>query len=122
MQKAIEHLIAKLEMAAYWDGGTYDEDGYSNDDAIEVVNLSTAISLVEEMAKTITPDWIPASEGSMPKEGQKIYATIRDEKGRTLGVVIEQYYKKDWQNGTWEMKAWIPLPENYEEEKEKRYE
>lgn len=43
----VESVVEQLEKASYWTEPTYDEDGYSYDDEIEVIDLSDAIEIVK---------------------------------------------------------------------------
>ena len=51
MKKVFEKIIEHLENASYWTESSFDEDGYSNDDSEEVVNLHEAIEIVKQEAE-----------------------------------------------------------------------
>lgn len=46
-RKPIEDIAKQLYECSWWTPPTYDEDGYCNDDSAEVVDLDTAIEIVE---------------------------------------------------------------------------
>ena len=50
MEKVFEKIIEHLENASFWTDSSFDEDGYSNDDSEEVVNLHEAIEIVKKEA------------------------------------------------------------------------
>lgn len=43
----IDKIVEQMEKASHWTEPTYDEDGYSYDDEIEVIDLSDAIEIVK---------------------------------------------------------------------------
>ena len=43
----VEKIVAELEEASHWEDSTFDEDGYCNDDAEEVIYLHRAIDIVK---------------------------------------------------------------------------
>lgn len=47
----IDKVMVALEKASFWTDSTYDEDGYSNDDADEVIFLDKAIKIVKAGGK-----------------------------------------------------------------------
>lgn len=47
----IEDVCSRLEANAFWTEPTYDEDGYSNDDAEVVVPIETALAIVRAGSK-----------------------------------------------------------------------
>lgn len=49
MKKVIDRIIKELENVSYFTESTYDEDGYSNDDGEEVVNLCKAVDIVKKV-------------------------------------------------------------------------
>lgn len=49
MKEVIEKIIRELENASHFTEGTYDEDGYSNDDSEEVINLYRATEIVKKV-------------------------------------------------------------------------
>ena len=51
MNKVFEKIIEKLENASFWTDSSFDEDGYSNDDSEEVVDLREAIEIVKQEAE-----------------------------------------------------------------------
>ena len=51
MNKAFEKIIEHLENASFWTDSSFDEDGYSNEDSEEVVNLREAIEIVKREAE-----------------------------------------------------------------------
>ena len=51
MNKVFEKIIEHLENVSFWTDSSYDEDGYSNDDSEEVVNLREAIEIVKQEAE-----------------------------------------------------------------------
>ena len=42
----IDKVVERLERCKYWTPSTYDEDGYCNDDSMEVIDLDDAIGIV----------------------------------------------------------------------------
>ena len=62
MNKVFEKIIEHLENASFWTDSSFDEDGYSNDDSEEVVNLHEAIEIVKQEAEQYNNSWIPCSE------------------------------------------------------------
>ena len=51
MKTVFEKIIEHLENASFWTDSSFDEDGYSNDDSEEVVNLHEAIEIVKQEAE-----------------------------------------------------------------------
>ena len=51
MKEFIEKLIGRLEEESHWEEDTFDEDGYCNDDAEEVIYLHRAIEIVNQLAE-----------------------------------------------------------------------
>ena len=51
MKKVFEKIIEHLENASFWTDSSFDEDGYSNEDSEEVVNLREAIEIVKREAE-----------------------------------------------------------------------
>ena len=51
MNKVFEKIIEQLENASFWTDSSFDEDGYSNDDSEEVVDLHEAIEIVKQVAE-----------------------------------------------------------------------
>ena len=51
MQTVFEKIIERLENASFWTDSSFDEDGYSNDDSEEVVDLHEAIEIVKREAE-----------------------------------------------------------------------
>lgn len=47
----VEEVLEQLEDSAYWTQCTFDEDGYSNDDSEEVIELQKAIEIVKSGMK-----------------------------------------------------------------------
>lgn len=47
-RKPMERIAERLENNSFWTEPTYDIDGYSNEDEIEVINLQKAIEIMEE--------------------------------------------------------------------------
>ena len=43
----VDRVVEQLENSAYWTESTFDEDGYSNDDSEEVIELQKAIEIVK---------------------------------------------------------------------------
>lgn len=48
LKGAMERIVERLEDNSTWTDPTYDMDGYSNEDEIEVINLQKAIQIVKE--------------------------------------------------------------------------
>lgn len=42
----MDNVAEQLENWAYWTGSTFGEDGYSNDDSEEVIELQKAIEII----------------------------------------------------------------------------
>ena len=51
MNKVFEKIIEHLENVSFWTDPSFDEDGYSNDDSEEVVDLHEAIEIVKQEAE-----------------------------------------------------------------------
>lgn len=51
IQKFAERLKERLENASYWTMQTFDDDGFSNDDSEEVVDLQRANEIIDEVTK-----------------------------------------------------------------------
>ena len=51
MNKVFEKIIEHLENASFCTDSSFDEDGYSNDDSEEVVDLHEAIEIVKREAE-----------------------------------------------------------------------
>ena len=49
MNRAFEKIRELLKYASYWTESTYDEDGYSNDDSEEVVDLDKALLIINQV-------------------------------------------------------------------------
>lgn len=49
MKKVIDRIVKELENVSYFTESTYDEDGYSNDDSEEVINLYRATEIVKKV-------------------------------------------------------------------------
>lgn len=45
----VKEASKKMDACSWWTEGTYDEDGYSNDDEEEVVDVYRAINIVESI-------------------------------------------------------------------------
>ena len=45
----IKEASRKMEACSWWTEGTYDDDGYSNDDEEEVVSVDRAVNIVESI-------------------------------------------------------------------------
>lgn len=45
----VKEASKKMDACSWWTEGTYDEDGYSNDDEDEVVSADRAINIVESI-------------------------------------------------------------------------
>ena len=75
MKEVIEKIIRELENASHFTESTYDEDGYSNDDSEEVINLCKAVEIV----KRVLEDgwWIPVEE-RLPEDKQQVLVTNWD--------------------------------------------
>ena len=56
MQEVFEKIIEHLENASFWTDSSFDEDGYSNDDSEEVVDLHEAIEIVKQGGVSDVPD------------------------------------------------------------------
>ena len=51
MNKVFDEIIDRLENASFQTDSSFDEDGYSNDDSEEVVDLHEAIEIVKQEAE-----------------------------------------------------------------------
>ena len=47
----LDKVIEQLQNASWWTDSSYDDDGYSNDDESEVINLEKAVEIVERGRK-----------------------------------------------------------------------
>lgn len=47
-RKPMDRIVERLENNSFWTEPTYDIDGYSNDDEIEVISLQRAIEIIKE--------------------------------------------------------------------------
>lgn len=45
----VKEASKKMDTCSWWTEGTYDDDGYSNDDEEEVVSVDRAINIVESI-------------------------------------------------------------------------
>ena len=45
----VKEASKKMDACSWWTEGTYDDDGYSNDDEEEVVDVYMAINIVESI-------------------------------------------------------------------------
>lgn len=45
----VKEASKKMDACSWWTEGTYDDDGYSNDDEEEVVDVYRAINIVESI-------------------------------------------------------------------------
>lgn len=45
----VKEASKKMDACSWWTEGTYDDDGYSNDDEKEVVDVYRAINIVENI-------------------------------------------------------------------------
>lgn len=45
----VKEASKKMDACSWWTEGTYDDDGYSNDDREEVVDADRAINIVENI-------------------------------------------------------------------------
>lgn len=45
----VKEVSKKMDACSWWTEGTYDDDGYSNDDEEEVVDVYRAINIVESI-------------------------------------------------------------------------
>lgn len=114
MKEVIEKIIRELENASHFTESTYDEDGYSNDDSEEVINLCKAVEIV----KRVLEDgwWIPVEE-RLPEDKQQVLVTNWD-----YCVVLARYdenEKRFYNNFTLPLiLAWMPLPKPYKEKGE----
>ena len=131
MKEFVEKLISKLEEESYWTQSTFDEDGYSNDDSEEVIDLHKAIEIINELAEEYSADtpqksangWIPCSE-RLPSEEGKYLVTVKNLRGYWIlenNVFVCNYQFDDFIFQGWEdneVIAWQPLPTPYRTEKE----
>lgn len=125
MKEFVEKLISKLEEESYWTQSTFDEDGYSNDDSEEVIDLHKAIEIINELAEEYSADtsqksangWVPCSE-RLPKPYKDVLVCT------DAGEVDVDFYSEYIQNfiglkGTSRTAiAWQPLPAPYISKKE----
>lgn len=45
----VKEASKEIDACSWWTEGTYDEDGYSNDDEEEVVSVNKAVDIVESI-------------------------------------------------------------------------
>lgn len=45
----VKEASKKMDACSWWTEGTYDEDGYSNDDEEEVVDVDMAVNIIESI-------------------------------------------------------------------------
>ena len=45
----VKEASKKIDACSWWTEGTYDDDGYSNDDEEEVVSVDRAINIIESI-------------------------------------------------------------------------
>ena len=117
MKEVIEKIIRELENASHFTESTYDEDGYSNDDSEEVVNLCKAVDIVEKVLEDGW--WIPVDE-RLPEDKQQVLVTNWDHS------VFPARYDEDGKRfvdirNSFTLPlilAWQPLPEPYREKGE----
>ena len=124
MKEFVEKLIERLEEASHYEGSTFDEDGYCNDDSWEVVYLDKAIEIVNQLAEEYVPEtnvgkWIPCSE-RLPKESLNSVIGWDEHRQRCCFV---QYIGGRFVLGndieSVKIIAWQPLPEPYKPEQKK---
>ena len=117
-------LIKRLEKESYFTPSTFDEDGYSNDDSEEVIDLCRAITIVNQLAEEHNNGWIPCAE-KLPKETNDYLVTQYNKNAIDEycdGYKVETiFFDEDgWWDDTdyycgWEIIAWQPLPAPYKE-------
>ena len=124
MKEVIEKIIRELENASHFTESTYDEDGYSNDDSEEVVNLCKAVDIVEKVLEEYVPntnvgkisEWIPVEE-RLPEEDMEVLMTNWN--NRVICGVYNKESKRfadmnhDFIIPIPTISAWMPLPEPY---------
>ena len=115
MKEFIEKLIGRLEEESHWEESTFDEDGYCNDDAEEVICLHRAIEIVNQLAGEYNNGWISCKEKLPEEKGEYL---VCDDDGK---IHESTYYHNMWlvQSTTSEILAWMPLPTPYKESEEK---
>ena len=106
----IEKIINALKNASFWTDNTYDEDGYSNDDSVEVIALDEAIEIVQEVAKEYGNGWIPCSE-RLPSDCaiHEVTAKFRNGKRYTEFAYYDESREEWWKfddDGTVNVIAW----------------
>lgn len=118
MKEFAEMLIERLEEASHYEGSTFDEDGYCNDDSWEVVYLDKAIEIVNQLAEEYVSEinagkWIPCSE-RLPEEIGRYIVSLKD--GRSLEGIYNNASKNFvlYEN---EVVAWMYMPQPYKPEK-----
>ena len=122
MQEVFEKIIEKLELKSYWTQSTFDEDGYSNDDSEEVIELYDAIEIVKQTEEEYKGGWIPCSERSPEVTGGYL-VTVHPNYIVPGGIHVDML---SWFNGKWwfdldgqdvefpdPIIAWMPMPEPY---------
>ena len=127
MQEVFEKIIEKLELKSYWTQSTFDEDGYSNDDSEEVIELYDAIEIVKQTEEEYKGGWIPCSE-RLPKVEDLHEKSIEDcerflvqrrcgvmEVAHYIKVYGESYFSAHAMKIT-DIIAWQPLPEPWKGE------
>lgn len=45
----VKEVSKKMDACSWWTEGTYDDDGYSNDDEEEVVDADRAVNIIESI-------------------------------------------------------------------------
>lgn len=55
-------LLERLEESSYWTPSTFDEDGYSNDDSEEVIDLYRAIEIANQLAEESKNKYVRTDE------------------------------------------------------------
>ena len=56
MKEIFEKLSERLHDSSFWTASTFDDDGYSNDDYEEVIDLYKALEIVEQIAEEVQQD------------------------------------------------------------------
>lgn len=111
VEKVVEELSKKQNNKGF--GGTLQEIFYDSglEDAIEIVQSN---GCVKTTLKKDNNGWIPCSERLPETFEPKAYLTTNED-----GMIGVSYYHHGWSNGyesVFDVIAWQPLPEPYEEE------
>ena len=118
MKEIFEKLTERLHDSSFWTASTFDDDGYSNDDSEEVIDLYKALEIVEQLAEEVQQDqayqFVLLHANILKRMGIDISSKWEDAKQQA--EALEKAYlrgrqdEKEASNG-----GWIPCSERLPE-------